>query len=129
MEKRTFYLTGQGRQSAADFCRIAPEGMKVTFAPPGRNLDQNAKFHAMCTDFAKQVEFAGKKRSMEEWKLILISGHAVATKTETEVVSGLEGEFLNLRESSAKMSKARMSNLIEYAHAIGAEKGVVFSDR
>ena len=33
------------------------------------------------------------------------------------MVPGLEGEFVNLRESTALMSKARGSSLIEYSRA------------
>jgi hypothetical protein len=55
-----------------------------------------------------------------EWKLLLISGHSVATKQGAEMVPGLEGEFLNLRESTAAMSKTRIGSLIEYAEAFMA---------
>jgi hypothetical protein len=34
-----------------------------------------------------------------------------------EVIPGLEGEFVNIRESTAHMSKPRASSLIEYAVA------------
>jgi hypothetical protein len=40
------------------------------------------------------------------------------------MVPGLEGEFVNLRESTALMSKARAASLIEYALAFCAMHGV-----
>ena len=91
-------------------------GMVVTIKPQTRSLDQNAKFHAICADLAGQP-WAGKPRDAAEWKVLLVSGHAVATKQGAEIVPGLEGEFINLRESTARMSKARGSSLIEYAQA------------
>jgi hypothetical protein len=36
------------------------------------------------------------------------------------MVPGIEGEFVNLRESTARMSKARGSSLIEYTLAFVA---------
>ena len=36
------------------------------------------------------------------------------------MVPGIEGEFVNLRESTASMTKARSSSLIEYAMAFCA---------
>ena len=36
-------------------------------------------------------------------------------------VPGLEGEFINIRESTAAMSKARGASLIEYAQAFAAQ--------
>jgi hypothetical protein len=61
-----------------------------------------------------------------EWKVLLVSGHGVATGQEAEVVTGLEGELVNLRESTAQMSGRRCASLIEYAHAFGADLGVRF---
>lgn len=91
----------------------------------GRNLDQNAKFHAICHDLAKSgLKWAGKPRSLEEWKALLVSGHAVATGKGGEVVPGIEGEFVCIRESTAQMSKDRSSSLIEYAIAFAASNGI-----
>jgi hypothetical protein len=116
----------QARQRACDYAEHeAPEGCEVIFQKPRRNSEQNAKFHALCRDLAKSDrQWAGKRRSLEEWKVLLISGHSVATKQGAEMVLGLEGEFLNIRESTARMSKARMSSLIEYAQAFVAEEEV-----
>lgn len=93
-----------------------------------RSNEASAKFHAMCADFERSgVQWAGKKRSAAEWKVLLISGHSVATKQGAELVPGLENEFVNIRESSARMSRARMNSLIEYTQAMGTEMGVRFT--
>ena len=90
-----------------------------------RNEDQSRRFHALCGDLARaKVPCFGKPRSKDDWKVILVSGHAVATKDGAEVIVGLEGELINLRESTARMGKARMSSLIEYAQAFAAQHGV-----
>lgn len=101
----------------------------VEIKPKSRSLEQNNKFHAMCQDVANQVEFMGRKLTMEQWKVLFISGHAIATNQKADVVSGLEGEFVNIRESSAKMSVSRMASLIEYVTAYGLANGVRFNDR
>lgn len=99
------------------------QGQRITLSveEERRSLPQNAKFHALCRnlEFAR-VEWAGKPRCADEWKVLLISGHAVATKAQAEVVPGLEREFVNLRESTSRMDRARMSSLIEYAEAFAA---------
>lgn len=98
---------------------------ELTVRPETRTTDQNAKFHALCSDIAKSgLQWAGKRRDAGEWKVLLVSGHAVATKEGTEIVPGLEGEFINLRESTALMSKRRGSSLIEYAVAFCANNGI-----
>jgi hypothetical protein len=113
------------RQRALDAVRSAPGGFEVLVKEPTRNGDQNAKFHALCTDLAKSgLEWAGKKRTAAQWKVLLVSGHATATKEGSEMIPGIEGEFVNIRESTALMSVRRSSSLIEYAVAFCAMNGV-----
>jgi hypothetical protein len=107
----------------------APDGWACVFSEPTRNLEQSAKFHAICGDLAKQLAWAGSKRSLDAWKFLLISGHSIATNRPTEIVPGLEGELLNIRESSASMSKARMASLIDYCIAFCAQNNVNLTER
>ena len=110
----------EARRRAMAAVADAPDGYVIKVQPPTRSLDQNAKFHAICSDLAG-VPWAGKPRSAAEWKVLLVSGHAVATKEGAEVVPGLEGEFINIRESTAAMSKKRGASLIEYAQAFASQ--------
>ena len=97
----------------------------MTISEPTRTGGQNAKFHAICTDLARSgAQWAGKRRSAAEWKVLLVSGHSVATKEGAEIVPGLEGEFVNIRESTARMSVKRGASLIEYTLAWCATKGI-----
>lgn len=115
------------RQRAIAGVSRVPIGHVVRITPATRSLDASAKFHAMCGDLAKQLPYAGKKRTLDEWKFLMISGHSVATQEGTEILPGLEGEFLNLRESSSSMSVARMNSLIEYALAYGSQNNIDWS--
>jgi hypothetical protein len=127
-EKRIVILRDSAtRRRAHEAIDAAPDGYAMRLTPPTRSLEQSAKFHAICGDLAKQLPYAGKRRTLDEWKFLLISGHSVATKEGTEIVPGLEGEFLNLRESSASMTVARMGSLIEYATAYAVSAGVRLS--
>lgn len=121
---RTFVMAhDMARRGVGDFARIVPEGTVVTFSEPTRSGGQSAKFHAICGDLARAgVPWMGKPRTAVQWKVLLVSGHAIATKEEAEMVLGLEGEFVNLRESTAAMSKRRSSSLIEYAQAFAAQQ-------
>lgn len=134
MKRATLYnaQTGHAAMQAlwidAKALLMAGKRLVVEIKEPTRSSEASAKFHAMCGDFARSgIKWAGKARSLDEWKVLLISGHAVATKIGAELVPGLEGEFLNIRESSARMSIARMNSLIEYSYAAGTSMGVRFS--
>jgi hypothetical protein len=102
--------------------------LRVEVKPDTRSLEQNDHFHAVCEDLAKSgLEWQGKPRTKAQWKVLLVSAHAVATGEGAEMIPGLEGEFVNIRESTAQMSVARSSSLIEYALAFCAMKGVPLS--
>lgn len=92
-----------------------------------RNLDQNARFHAMLADIAKQATYAGRKLTPQQWKILFISGHAIATGEGADMIPGIENEFVNIRESSAQMTVKRMASLIEYVSAWAADNGVQFN--
>lgn len=102
----------------------------VSVKPETRTLSQNAIFHAICDDIAKSgFQWAGKRRSAAQWKVLLVSAHSVATKADCEIVPGLEGEYVNLRESTAQMDKARSSSLVDYSLAFCAMQGVAVQGR
>ena len=69
-DKQTFFLRNeQVRSNCQAFIQDLPTDDKkplvIKIQPMTRNLEQNAKFHAMCGDVAAQCEFMGKKLSME----------------------------------------------------------------
>jgi hypothetical protein len=130
--KRTFILQPlphPSRGNAIQAIREADDGMKMTIAEQTRTADQNAKFHALCGDLEKSsLTWAGKRRKLAEWKVLLVSGHATATKEGSEIVPGIEGEFVNIRESTATMGKKRGASLLTYSIAFCDMQGVKLSE-
>lgn len=130
MEKQRYTIVNpQVRQNAIRALIALPDGHTATFAPPTRSGGQNDFFHSICSDIAKSgSEWAGKPRKPEEWKVLLVSGHTKATQGEVEFVPGLEGEFVNIRESTARMSVKRAASLLEYALAWCADHNIPLTD-
>lgn len=126
-EKRIYRLVhDEARRRARHDVESAPDGWVVTVSEPTRSLDQNAKFHAICSDVAKAgAKWMNKPMTAQQWKVLFVSGHAVASGSGAEVVTGLEGEFVNIRESTARMSKKRGASLIEYVLAWCAEHEIL----
>lgn len=117
VERKVFGLVhDEARRRALAYVAAAPHGYRVIVEPEVRSLPQNAKFHALCGDVAG-MPWYGKARTSDDWKTLFVSGHTIATGGMAEVIPGLEGEFVNIRESTARMSKARSSSLIEYSLA------------
>lgn len=118
MEKLVFNLVHEAaRRNAAQAVMQAPEDWRVEIKPRTRSLDQSAMLHALFGEAAKQAKWQGRKLTPTQWKVLFISGHAIATGVGADMVPGLENEFVNVRESSAQMPVARMTSLIEYVSA------------
>jgi hypothetical protein len=117
----------QARQRAQQAIKDAPQGHAVWIEEATRSNPQNAKLHAIFGDVAKQEMYVGRHLNSVQWKTLFISGHAIATGLGVDMIPGLENEFVNIRESSAKMSVARMSSLIEYTVAWCADRGTRLS--
>jgi len=127
-EKRVFRITPTNRRHVAEQVANLPEGYVIKAGPPTRSLEQNAMLHAMFGELAKKARYMGRALTLNQWKTLMISGHAMATGLGADVIPGVEGEFVNIRESSAQMTVARMTSLIEYVHAWAAENNVQFND-
>lgn len=132
IERLRFRLVhARARELALEAVRRAPEGVVVEVKPAARTLDQNAALHGYCSQIAKaRPVWAGVPMQAEDWKNLLIEGHAKATgKVGTRLVPSLEdGGPVQLRESSAKMSKERSSSLLSYIVAWAAEHGIELKD-
>ena len=112
------------RQAAKREIDTAPEGFTVEIKERTRTADQNAALHAMLQDISRQMDWAGKKRSVDEWKCLMVSGHRIALKQAGEVIPGLEGEFVQLRKSTTAMGVKELGSLIDYVGAWAVMHGV-----
>lgn len=113
------------RTKAKHWVDIAPLDSRVMFSRPRRTIPQNSRLWAMLTDVAEQVEYYGKKRSPEDWKVIFTA----ALSKEIEMVPGLDGRsFVALGLSTSKMDKQEHGALMDLIEAYGAEHGVKFQD-
>lgn len=111
------------RENCSRCVMTAPEGWIVSFHPPKRTLEQNAKLWAMLADIARQVEWHGEWLTAEEWKDVF-----TAALKKTKVVPGLYGGYAICGRSTSKMTKADMAELIELMYAFGAGKSVEWSE-
>lgn len=107
--RRTFIVRDETirRRLGAELSRMMREGVLpqvvVSEFKADRSLDQNAIFHAIVGDVARQATYLGRTLPPESWKALFVSGHSIATKQPGEVLPGLEGEFVAIRESTARM--------------------------
>lgn len=131
MDRQSFIISSRGNLITA--FRYAEQfghgkAYVVEVRPLTRTDPQNKLLHALFGDLANQAKWQNEKLTAEQWKMLMISAHTIATKEPNKMVIGLEGEVVNIRESSAKMSVARLNSLIEYVQCWAAENGVIFNE-
>lgn len=97
--------------------------MVLELKPVTRSLEQNAKMWACLTDISKQVNWYGNTLSPDDWKHVLS-----ASLRKQRAVPGIDGGFVVVGLQTSQMTIAEMSEMIELAHAFGADRGVLFHD-
>lgn len=90
-----------------------------------RTNEQNAKLHAMCRDIARQLEWAGRKWTEEDWKRILLG--AKFGQSFVPSPFGHSVVMVNDRRSS-HLNIEQFAEFLGEIEAFGAENGVDWSD-
>jgi hypothetical protein len=113
------------RETACNWVRQAPVGARLEFKSPRRSLPQNDRFWAMLTDIARQVSHHGVKYPPDIWKVLMMQ----AWGREVKWLPALDGQgVVPLLFSSSDLSKAEMTELMEFMEAWGTQNGVIFGD-
>src|SRR5512135_1821232 len=123
---RTIILDdGPVRQRAVDAVREAPAGLVVQIKEQTRTTDQNAAMWPLLTEFSRQllwpVNGSMTKLTPEEWKDVLT---AAFQRETARLAMGLDGGVVMLGLRTSKMGKKRFSELLEFIHAVAADRGV-----
>lgn len=113
----------QQRQLAKQLIDKAPADYVVTIREQTRSLDQSAKMWAMLSDVSRSKP-QGRRHTAEVWKELMLHACGHATQFET----GLDGQPFPVGFRSSKLTKAQMSELLEFIASWGSENGVVWSD-
>lgn len=101
----------------------APPGYVMSLAEARRTNEQNDKMWAMLTDVSRACP-QGRRHTPQLWKSIFMQSLSHECLFEMD----LEGRPFPLGHSSSKLTKAQMSELIEFIYAYGAEHGVRWSE-
>lgn len=98
--------------------------------PEPRSSEQNRLLHAALTDISQQVEWMGKKLSVEVWKRLCMASWLREKKEQPMLIPALDGNgFDVIFERTSKLSRTQCSELLEWCFAFGAEHEVKFRER
>ncbi|HEY6009909.1 MAG TPA: recombination protein NinB [Nitrospirota bacterium] len=129
-DRQTFRLVhARARDAACSAIRSAPDGYLVEVKEPTRNAEQNRALHALLADIVKaRTLWAGREWDIDSWRAIFASAYARAVNLPVQTIPGLEGEFVALRPSTARMSKSELSALIDYVSAFCVKRNIPLRD-
>lgn len=117
--------SAEDRARASKWIAQAPPGTRVEFKETKRSLPQNDRMWAMLTDVSRQATHSGRKFTPNEWKVLFMA----ACGRELQMAPSLIGnELIPLGYHSSELTKAEMTDLIEFMFAWGAENGIQFQD-
>jgi hypothetical protein len=117
--------TAADRDRIASWAQKAPWGTTVEFKAVKRTLDQNSRMWACLTDVATQATHMGKRYTPDQWKVLFMA----ACGNKVQFLPSLDGStFIPWGQRSSDLSKAEMTELIEFILAWGAEHQVTFHE-
>ena len=103
-------------------------GHKITLsvAKQTRSSDQNAMFHSIIGQIAKQAQHAGARWDLESWKRFLVDQWAKETgRSSGRVAPSLDGErVVQLGMQTRHFNKSEASEFTEWLLAWCAENGI-----
>jgi hypothetical protein len=102
----------------------APADAVVNIRAATRSTDQNALMWAILSDISR-AKPEGRCHTPETWKALFM--HALGHSVRFEM--GLNGEPFPVGFRSSHLSKAQMTDLIEFIYAWGSERGIRWSDQ
>lgn len=104
---------------------MAGNRMVVEVKPETRSLAENALLHALLTEIANSVEWAGKKRDVEVWKRLLTAAWLRARGEGVEVLPAVDGHGIDVvfRRTST-LTRGECAELIDFVQCWSAENGV-----
>lgn len=124
----TLYSEVQGRTEMKRlwlWCKsmlAAEHRLTVEARPEKRSDAQNRLMWSALGDCARQITWHGQKLDAEAWKDM-----ATAALKRQRVVPGIDGGFVVLGTKTSQMTKAEMTELVDFIHAFGTQQGVQWS--
>ena len=113
--------------------------LEITIRKVTRNLQQNARLHAMLGDISKQCdmqvlnsqtgEFEPQRVDIEVWKRATLSAWFRAeNQSPAMLIKALDDTGLDIvHHKSSKLTVEQAASYIEYLNFVGAERGVKWS--
>lgn len=101
-----------------------PLPFSMTLMPPKATEEQTSRMHCAIRCIARQVEWAGRKWSEEEWKRILVAGFF----GQSVVPCPFGDSLVVIDVQTRNLSRAQKAEFIDQLYAFGSEHDVEWDD-
>ncbi len=99
--------------------------IQMTISPEKRSDAENRILHAMLGYISKNVDWAGKKRSIDVWKRLLTAAWCRATNEHVEILPAVDGHGVDIVfRRTSELSRAECAELITFIQAWCAQSGI-----
>jgi hypothetical protein len=124
--KKIRLLTPSQRDHAIETIRGIPldGSWEVTFKETSkRSNPSNALLHVRIREVSKQIQWYGQWLSEADWKIMF----SAAMHQESRIVPGINTSFVSLGYHTREMTQKEINDMIEFIHAFGSERNIIFS--
>lgn len=109
------FVHQQARDNASRACQEAPEGWVCTIQEPTRNLEQNARLHAVLSEIAESRDWHGERLDIDTWKRLLTAAWFRARGEQVAMYKSLDGIGIDvIPRRTRDLTKPEFSELIDY---------------
>lgn len=123
-DARTYVLRDDAHaQRIGALVAALDRGWVVEFKPPRRTLAQNALLHALLTEAVDRglATDDGRRLTIEEAKVAFVSAWMIEEGHGSDIVA-FGGHAVQLRRSTAMLTKDEFSSLVEFIYAACAHR-------
>jgi hypothetical protein len=104
---------------------MAGRRMVLELRPEKRSDAENRMLHAMLGYISKNIEWAGKKRSIDVWKRLLTAAWCRATNEHVEILPAVDGHGVDIVfRRTSELSRAECAELITFIYAWGVQNDI-----
>ena len=108
---------------------LAGHRLVVTVKDEKRSAAQNNLLHALLSQIAAHVEWAGRKRDAETWKRLLTAAWMRANGESVEILPAIDGHGIDVVfRHTSKLTKAECADLITYIESWAVQQSVPLTD-
>jgi NinB protein len=117
----------EARRRAVQGVQDAPDGYVIRIDEPTRSSAENRLLHSLVNTISNSVEWAGKKRSAEIWKRLLVAAWCRTIGEPVEILPAIDGHGVDIVPArTSKLTKKECADLIEFIYSWGAENAIMW---